>query len=117
MLIECFRTVKKTRCCILIILLLYYSRDNKTTMKNIMLFLLKDCPYCHEALRWQKELSDENPDYKNIAIETVDEGERPDFAESFDYYFVPTYYVDGIKLHEGAATKEKIKKVLDEALK
>jgi hypothetical protein len=26
---------------------------------------------------------------------------HPDIADQYDYYYVPTYYLDGIKFHEG----------------
>jgi hypothetical protein len=32
-------------------------------------------------------------------------------ADSYDYYYVPTYYVDGVKVHEGAASKKIIEGV------
>ena len=31
-------------------------------MKEVMLFVLKNCPYCVEALRWQEELMQEYPE-------------------------------------------------------
>jgi hypothetical protein len=47
----------------------------------------------------------------------VDENIEVDFANSLDYYYVPTYYVDGKKVHEGAASRENVRAVLDAALK
>ena len=81
-------------------------------MKKIKMFILRGCPYCRQALEWQKELTDSDKRFSALDIELIDEREQPEIAESFDYYYVPTYYVDGQKLHEGAATKEKIESVL-----
>ncbi|MDT8717194.1 thioredoxin family protein [Clostridium sp. 19966] len=86
-------------------------------MKDVLMFVQETCPYCRQALSWVKELKDENPAYNEIAITKIDENIEADLANSYDYYYVPTFYVDGEKLHEGAATKEKIKKVFDNALK
>lgn len=85
-------------------------------MKKVLLFVLKNCPYCVEALRYQKELMKENPAYAGVGIEIVDEQKEKARADSYDYYYVPTYYVDGVKLHEGALDKAIVRKVLDSAL-
>ena len=85
-------------------------------MKKLLYFKLIDCPYCVQADKWIAELCDENPEYKEIEIRIIDEKKEEDFANSFDYYYVPTFYSDDKKLHEGAANKEKIKAVLDFAL-
>lgn len=85
-------------------------------MKKITMFMMADCPYCRKALGWMDELYASNPLYKSLEIEMIDEQIQPDIAEKYDYYYVPTYYVDGKKLHEGAASLEKIKSVFDTAL-
>jgi len=63
-----------------------------------------------------RELMEENPAYRDIPIRRVDESVEVEFANSLDYYFVPTFYVDGEKLMEGIPTKDKVKAVLDRAL-
>lgn len=85
-------------------------------MKKITFFYLTNCPYCHKAEEWLDELMEEEPLYKQIEFENIEEEKHADIADKYDYYYVPTFYVDGEKLHEGAATKEKIKAVLDAAL-
>ena len=35
-----------------------------------------------------------------------------DLADSYDYFYVPTYYVGGEKVHEGHAEREDVEKVL-----
>lgn len=85
-------------------------------MKEVLMMYLPDCPYCHQANFFLDELMKENEDYKKIAIKKVDESVEVDFANSLDYYYVPTFYVDGEKLHEGVPTKEKVEAVLKAAL-
>lgn len=63
-----------------------------------------------------EELKQEQPVYQNINITYIEESEQPQLADTLDYWYVPTYFVDGIKKHEGAATKDKIKAVFDAAL-
>ena len=47
-----------------------------------------------------------------MIIETVDELEEPELADTFDYYYVPTFYVDGKKVHEGGIYKPEVEKLL-----
>ena len=86
-------------------------------MKKITLFYLPSCPYCKQALAWNRELIVENPEFAGIELELVDENREADRAARYDYYYVPTYYVGAEKLHEGAATKEKIRAVFQAALR
>lgn len=79
------------------------------------MFTMAGCPYCVMARRWMRELLEEHPEYHDIEIKIVDELLHPKYADKFDYYHVPTYYVDGVKVHEGVPTKEIIEKVYKEA--
>ena len=63
-----------------------------------------------------EKLVEENPAYGNIPIRRVDESVEVEFANSLDYYYVPTFYVAGEKLMEGIPTEEKVREVLDRAL-
>lgn len=86
-------------------------------MKKITMFYFQSCPYCQKALKLLDELKAENAQYAAIEIEMIDEKKNPAIAEQYDYYYVPTFFVGEQKLHEGAADKEKVKAVLDAALK
>ena len=86
-------------------------------MEKLTYFYLKGCPYCKQADKYLNELFDENPDYKKIVIDKIEETEQKALADSYDYYFVPTFYMAKTKLFEGAANKEDIKAVLEKALK
>ena len=85
-------------------------------MKKITMFIKATCPYCKAALRWMDKLYAENEKYKALTIDMIDEDVHPDLSDQYDYYYVPTYFVGDEKLHEGAASPEKIKKVFDAAL-
>ncbi|KPU45432.1 glutaredoxin [Oxobacter pfennigii] len=85
-------------------------------MKPVLMFTLNACPYCQRALSMVEELKENNPEYRKIQITIIDEGRQPEIADKYDYFYVPTYYVDGVKVHEGAATLDMIKKVLDTAM-
>ena len=84
-------------------------------MKKITMFYLQSCPYCIQAFKWMDEIKAENPAYSDTEIALIEESRQPDIANAYDYYYVPTYYVDGRKVHEGAATKEKIADVFEQA--
>ena len=71
-----------------------------------LMMIQESCPYCRQALQIMEDLKKENPAYSQI----------PDFAETLDYWYVPTYFVNGIKLHEGVPTQEKIRAVFEAAL-
>ena len=85
-------------------------------MKKITMFILGSCPYCKEAFRLMDTLYTENPAYKSLEIDIIDEYLHPEISERYDYSYVPTYYVNGEKLHDGAATLEKIRRVFDAAM-
>lgn len=85
-------------------------------MKPILMFIMKTCPHCQRALAWMEELKQENPQYQTLDITIIDEQRESSLANQYDYYYVPTYYVDGVKVHEGAASKAIVSKVFEKAL-
>ena len=85
-------------------------------MKELTLFVLRGCPHCAMALRYAKELCEEDPRLKQIPVRQIDEAEQPQLADQYDYYYVPCYFLGDQKLHEGRCTKEQIRKVLYTAL-
>jgi len=85
-------------------------------MKKITMFTMESCPFCKQALRWMDELMLKNPEYRDLEIEKIDEVIYPKIAAQYDYYYVPTYYVDNKKLHEGVASLDIIKQVFDAAI-
>lgn len=63
-----------------------------------------------------RELEAEHPEYAGVEIEIVDELVHPEIADRLDYWYVPTYFVDGVKTHEGTATKQDVENVYKQAL-
>ena len=86
-------------------------------MKPVTMFITDWCPYCKQAYSIMQDLKKTNPKYANIEVQVIDEERQPEIAKQYDYYYVPTYYVDGVKVHEGAPSKEIVSKVFDEACK
>jgi thioredoxin 1 len=85
-------------------------------MKKITMFMFKGCPHCALALKCIDELKAEHPEYQSVPFEMIDERKQPDVAAKYDYYYVPTFYVDGVKVHEGHAEKADVEKVFKAAL-
>ena len=91
-------------------------------MKEILLFYLEDCGYCHKARRALKELMDELPGASALRITAIEESREPELADRYDYYAVPSFYVDGVKLFEAHIgmsyedIKREVRRVLEAAL-
>lgn len=84
-------------------------------MKKMTIFYFPECPHCVNAFRWQEELYLEHPEYRDIEIQMVDEHADPVYADLFEYYYVPTYYIDGVKLHEGVTKRELVEEAFKTA--
>ena len=90
--------------------------------KKILLFSRDDCGYCAKAHKAIAELKAENPAYGTLSLREVEETREPEFIEKFDYYAVPTLYLDGVKKFEAHIgmgydeIKDAVKRVFDEAL-
>ena len=69
-------------------------------MKPITLFYLKNCPFCKKAEAAIGELQKQDR-YKDIEINRIEESVHPEIAEKYDYYYVPTFYINEKKMHEG----------------
>ena len=90
--------------------------------KEILFFTRDDCGYCAKAHKAIAELKAENPAYGTLSLREVEETREPEFIEKFDYYAVPTLYLDGVKKFEAHIgmghneIKAAVKRVFDEAL-
>ena len=85
-------------------------------MKVITLFYLESCPHCKRARGFMDKLGDQHPEYAKLPVKLVEERQEKALADSYDYYYVPCYYVNGEKRAEGAIDKDGVKAVFDEAL-
>lgn len=84
-------------------------------MKPVIMFITSWCPYCKQAYSFMEDVKKENPEYAKIDVKIVDEEKEPEFSKQYDYYYVPTYYVDGIKVHEGVPSMDIVREVFKKA--
>lgn len=85
-------------------------------MKKVELFYLPQCPHCKLAFSLIKELQQEDSKYGSVVIEMIDESREKAYAEKHDYWYVPCFYIDNVKVSEGHVEKPDVKKVLDQAI-
>jgi thiol-disulfide isomerase/thioredoxin len=85
-------------------------------MKPVLMFVTSWCSFCKLAFKILASLREETDAFRTVEITVIDEELQREYAASFDYYLVPTFYVGGKKLHEGIPTKNKLRRVLEEAL-
>ncbi len=85
-------------------------------MKRVQLFYLKNCPFCKKSLRYIEEAKAAHPELQPIEIELIEESEEPEVADKYDYYYVPTFYLDGEKAHEGGIYPDEVTELLRKAL-
>ena len=86
-------------------------------MKDVLMMMLPTCPYCKMANEMIEELQKENPEYRKVKIRRVNEEEDVALANSLDYYYVPCFFVGGVKVLEGVPTKDAVEMVLKRALR
>ena len=88
-------------------------------MKDVKIFYFPTCPYCIKAKRAVEELKEENPVYRNIEINWVNEHKDVALAEQYDYYYVPTVFYGEEKLYEASPShsyediRENIRRAFD----
>ena len=85
-------------------------------MKKITLFYQKQCPFCKKALQYIDAAKAAHPELRPIEIEMIEETEQPEVADRYDYYYVPTFYIDGRKIHEGGIYSDEVEAGLRKAL-
>lgn len=85
--------------------------------KPVKMMILETCPYCAQAFQMIEELKNAKPRYRAVGIEVIDEEKEPDKIKGYEYWYVPTFFVDGVKAHEGVPTLEKVEQVFIQALK
>ena len=85
-------------------------------MKRVQLFYLKNCPFCRKAFTYIEAVKAEHAELAALDIELIEESEEPAVAEQYDYYYVPTFYIDGEKVHEGGIYPDEVEPLLRKAL-
>lgn len=76
-------------------------------MKELKVFILKGCPYCRIAIE-----AIDNATLKDVNVVIIDERENPEVADKYDYYYVPSFYLDGVKIHEGVIDKKEAERLV-----
>ncbi|NLW10568.1 MAG: hypothetical protein GX028_00950 [Clostridiaceae bacterium] len=84
-------------------------------MKPLLMFKLKYCGYCRRVEKYLEEIFAEKPHYRQIPLEIVDEAKEPERSRKYDYYYVPTFFLGDVKLHEGAMDRFQVEQVLEMA--
>lgn len=90
-------------------------------MKKVLAFRLKGCPYCRNAMRAIDDLKSDDR-YSGVSVEWIEENEHPEISAKYDYYHVPSMFIDGVKLYEAKpgekydSCRANVKRVFDEAL-
>jgi glutaredoxin len=79
------------------------------------MFKLKYCGYCRRVEKYLNEIFQEKPHYRQIPLEIVDEAKNRELSRQYDYYYVPTFFLDGVKVHEGAMDRFQVEQVLEMA--
>lgn len=86
-------------------------------MKHVKMMVLDGCPHCKKAFSFIEELKQEYPEYRDVEMEVIEEQKEEEKTKGYEYWYVPTFFVNDEKLHEGVPSKEKIQAVLEAAIK
>ena len=91
-------------------------------MRQVIAFYLEGCPYCKQARKALEELKGENSNYASVNMEWIEENQHPEISNQYDYYSVPSMFVDGQKIYEAhrgekyEECKANVKRVLEASL-
>lgn len=85
-------------------------------MKKVQLFYLRNCPFCKRAFAYIEAAKAAHPELAAVEIETIEESDEAERAARYDYYYVPTFYIDGVKVHEGGIYPDEVEQLLRQAL-
>lgn len=81
------------------------------------MFVQKGCPHCKRALKWHEVMFTKlHPEWADIPLRIVDEEEEKALADTYDYYYVPSYYIEGEKVHEGPVTQQDVERIFETAM-
>ncbi|HBU13284.1 MAG TPA: thioredoxin family protein [Clostridiales bacterium] len=84
--------------------------------KHVKMMVLESCPHCKKAFRIIKDLMEKHPEFTKVRVEVIEESKEPQKTEGYDYWYVPTFFVEGIKMHEGVPSEHSIENVFRKAL-
>ncbi len=84
--------------------------------KHVKMMILDTCSHCKHAFELMDRLRKQYPEFNQVEIEVIEENREPEKTKGYDYWYVPTYFVDDIKIHEGVPTLAAVEAVFREAL-
>lgn len=84
--------------------------------KHVKMMVLDGCPHCKRAFAMMEELKQKHPEYASVSIEVIEENREQEKTEGYDYWYVPTFFVEDVKIHEGVPSMEKVEAVFQAAL-
>lgn len=88
----------------------------RTYKKPVTLVMQNTCPNCQATVKMIDEVKDSRPDLKDIEVEIIDEAANPELALPYDYWEVPTFFVDAKNvLSGGKPSYSKVEEVLEKA--
>lgn len=91
-------------------------------MQKITAFYMEGCPYCRQARKALGELQAEDGKYQAASIDWIEENEHPEISGKYEYYYVPSMFIDGKKLYEAhpgesfSECKGNVRRVLEASL-
>ena len=91
-------------------------------MNKITMFHINECKYCDMARQAITELVEEHPEYRDVEIEMINEDEHPEIIENYNYWSVPSLFINHEKIFEAAlfmpyeTIREGVKLAFDRAL-
>lgn len=84
-------------------------------MKELTYFYLKNCPFCKKANRMIEDITAAEQRLAGVPIKRIEESEEHELADSYDYFYVPCFFLGDRKLFEGDPSEQDIKTVLEAA--
>ena len=83
--------------------------------QKLTMFYLPGCPYCRQAEQFERELLERKPEYRAVEVERIDESKQSALADTYDYYYVPAYFLGKERLFSGAPTEADVERVFSRA--
>lgn len=87
----------------------------KVYKKPVTLVMQNTCPTCQQAAKLVEEVKENRPDLRHVEVDMIDELTHPELALGFDYWSVPTFFVDAKNVLSGEPSYSKVEELLEKA--
>ncbi len=84
-------------------------------MAELIMFSLRYCPSCKKALQLIDQVKADQPHLAAVSIRQIDERKEKKLADTYDYYYVPAFFLGRAKLSEGTVDYAAVKSILEQA--